>query len=34
MLLEEEALPFLRSAGLSFLAVDQSGTLYQESPHA
>jgi thiamine biosynthesis lipoprotein len=34
MLLEEEGLPFLRSTGLSFLAVDQSGTLYQESPHA
>ncbi len=34
MLLEEQALPFLRSTGLSFLAVDHSGMLHQESTHA
>lgn len=34
MLLEEDALAFLHSTGLSFLAVDHSGMLHQESLHA
>jgi FAD:protein FMN transferase len=31
MLMEEQGLAFLRSSGLSFLAVDQAGKIYQES---
>jgi len=34
MLLEEEGLAFLHSTGLSFLAVDHSGIVHQESQHA
>ena len=34
MLLEDEGLAFLHSTGLSFLAVDHSGILHQELPHA